>query len=53
VEGRCDADGSALDFARTSPGVGPLGNGYYIVFGGTQNGFATSGVTQYDPNGVE
>jgi len=41
-----------LDFARSSPGVGPLANGYFIVFGGTQNGFATSGVTQYDPNTV-
>jgi hypothetical protein len=41
-----------LDFARTSPGVGPLPNGYFVVFGGTQNGFATSAVTQYDPNTV-
>ena len=41
-----------LDFARTSPGEGPLGNGYYVVFGGMQNGFATSAVTQYDPNTV-
>ena len=39
-----------LDFARTSPGVGQLSNGYFIVFGGMQNGFATSAVTQYDPN---
>ncbi len=38
-----------LDFARSSPGVGPLPNGYYLVFGGLQNGFATSAVTQYDP----
>jgi hypothetical protein len=38
-----------LDFARTSPGVGPLPNGYFVVFGGTQNGFAISAVTQYDP----
>ena len=41
-----------LDFARSSPGVGPLPNGYFIVFGGSQNGFATSAVTQYDPNTV-
>jgi hypothetical protein len=41
-----------MDFARTSPGVGPLPNGYFVVFGGTQNGFATAGVTQYDPNTV-
>jgi hypothetical protein len=41
-----------LDFARTSPGVGPLPGGYFVVFGGTQNGFATSAVTQYDPNTV-
>jgi hypothetical protein len=41
-----------LDFARTSPGVGTLPNGYLIVFGGTENGFATSAVTQYDPNTV-
>ena len=41
-----------LDFARSSPGVGPLSNGYFIVFGGSQNGFATTGVTQYDPNTV-
>ena len=41
-----------LDFARSSPGVGPLPNGYFLVFGGTQNGFATSAVTQYDPNTV-
>src|SRR5262249_6195609 len=41
-----------LDFARSSPGVGTLPNGYLIVFGGTENGFATSAVTQYDPNTV-
>ena len=41
-----------LDFARTSPGVGLLSNGYSIVFGGSQNGFAISNVTQYDPNTV-
>jgi hypothetical protein len=41
-----------LDFARTGPGVGPLPSGYFLVFGGTQNGFATSAVTQYDPNTV-
>jgi hypothetical protein len=41
-----------LDFARFSPGVGTLPDGYFIVFGGTQNGFATSAVTQYDPNTV-
>jgi hypothetical protein len=41
-----------LDFARSSPGVGPLPNGYFILFGGLQNGFATSAVTQYDPNTV-
>jgi hypothetical protein len=41
-----------LDFARSSPGIGTLPNGYIIVFGGTQNGFATSAVTQYDPNTV-
>ena len=41
-----------LDFARSSPGAGPLPNGYFLVFGGTQNGFATSAVTQYDPNTV-
>jgi hypothetical protein len=41
-----------LDFARTSPGVGTLPNGYDIVFGGTENGFAISTVTQYDPNTV-
>jgi hypothetical protein len=39
-----------LDFARASPGVGVLPNGYDIVFGGTENGFAISTVTQYDPN---
>jgi hypothetical protein len=26
-----------FDFARSSPGAGPLSNGYFIVFGGTQN----------------
>jgi hypothetical protein len=41
-----------LDFARSSPGVGALPNGYFVVFGGLQNGFATSAVTQYDPNTV-
>ena len=41
-----------LDFARSSPGIGTLPNGYIIVIGGTQNGFATSAVTQYDPNTV-
>jgi N-acetylneuraminic acid mutarotase len=41
-----------LDFARTSPGVGTLPGGYVLVFGGTQNGFAISSVTQYDPNTV-
>ena len=41
-----------LDFARSSPGVEPLPNGYFVVFGGTQNGFAISAVTQYDPNTV-
>ena len=41
-----------LDFARSSPAVGTLPNGYYLVFGGTQNGFATAAVTQYDPNTV-
>ncbi len=41
-----------LDFARSSPGVGPLPNGYYLVFGGLQNGFATAAATQYDPNTV-
>jgi hypothetical protein len=40
-----------LDFARSSPGVGSLPNGYLVVYGGTQNGFASSAVTQYDPNG--
>jgi MBG domain/Kelch motif/Immunoglobulin domain/Galactose oxidase, central domain len=40
----------ALDFARTSPGAGPLPNGDYLVFGGSQNGFAIANVTQYDPN---
>ena len=42
----------SLDFARSGPGEGPLSNGYYLVYGGTQNGFATSAVTQYDPNTV-
>jgi hypothetical protein len=42
----------SLDFARSSPGVGTLPNGYILVFGGTQNGFATSAVLQYDPNTV-
>jgi hypothetical protein len=41
-----------LDFARSTPGVGPLPNGYFVVFGGTQNGYALSAVTQYDPNTV-
>ena len=41
-----------LDFARNSPGVGRLPNGYFVVFGGLQNGFATSAVTQYDPSTV-
>jgi hypothetical protein len=41
-----------LDFARSSPAVGPLPNGLFVVYGGTQNGFATSAVTQYDPNTV-
>lgn len=41
-----------LDFARSSPGVGPLPNGNFLVFGGLENGFATSAVTQYDPNTV-
>src|SRR6516165_2638957 len=41
-----------LDFARSSPGVGPLPNGYFIVFGGMENGYAISAVTQYDPNTV-
>src|SRR5262249_7989141 len=39
-----------LDFARSSPGAGTLPNGYVLVFGGTQNGFAISSVLQYDPN---
>jgi hypothetical protein len=39
-----------LDFARTSPGIGALPNGYVLVFGGTENGYAISSVTQYDPN---
>jgi hypothetical protein len=38
-----------LDFARSSPGVGPLSGGYYLVYGGTQNGYAIPSVTQYDP----
>jgi len=29
-----------------------LPNGYFLVFGGFENGFATSAVTQYDPNTV-
>jgi hypothetical protein len=41
-----------LDFARSSPGVGTLPSGLFLVYGGTQNGFATSAVTQYDPNTV-
>ncbi|HEV3263088.1 MAG TPA: kelch repeat-containing protein, partial [Gemmataceae bacterium] len=41
-----------LDFARSSPGVGTLPNGLFVVFGGTENGFAMAGVTQYDPNTV-
>jgi hypothetical protein len=41
-----------LDFARSSPGVGPLPNGLFLVFGGLENGFASSAVTQYDPNTV-
>jgi MBG domain/Kelch motif/Immunoglobulin domain/Immunoglobulin I-set domain/Galactose oxidase, central domain len=41
-----------LDFVRSSPGSGPLPGGYYILFGGLENGFATSAVTQYDPNTV-
>jgi hypothetical protein len=41
-----------LDFARSSPGVGPLPNGLFLIFGGLENGFATSAVTQYDPNTV-
>jgi hypothetical protein len=41
-----------LDFARSSPGVEPLPNGYFIVFGGMENGYAISAVTQYDPNTV-
>jgi hypothetical protein len=41
-----------LDFARSSPGVEPLPNGYFIVFGGMQNGYAISSATQYDPNTV-
>ncbi|HWB08540.1 MAG TPA: immunoglobulin domain-containing protein [Pirellulales bacterium] len=38
-----------LDFARNSPGVSSLPNGLFLVFGGLENGFATSAVTQYDP----
>jgi hypothetical protein len=41
-----------LDFARSSPGVAPLPSGYVLVFGGTQSGFATSSVSQYDPYGT-
>ena len=41
-----------LDFARSSPGVGSLPNGYLLVFGGSQAGTATDGVTQFDPNGA-
>jgi hypothetical protein len=41
-----------LDFARSSPGMEPLPNGYFIVFGGVQNGYAISSATQYDPNTV-
>jgi hypothetical protein len=41
-----------LDFARTSPGMGPLPGGYFLVFGGVENGYAISSVTQYDPNTV-
>jgi hypothetical protein len=41
-----------LDFARCSPGMGPLPNGYFLVFGGVENGYAISSVTQYDPNTV-
>jgi hypothetical protein len=41
-----------LDFARTSPGIGALPNGLVLVFGGTENGYAISNVTQYDPNTV-
>src|SRR6516162_3863493 len=41
-----------LDFARSSPGMGPLPNGYFLVFGGSENGYAISSVTQYDPNTV-
>jgi hypothetical protein len=41
-----------LDFARSSPGIGPLPNGYFLVFGGVENGYAISAVTQYDPNTV-
>jgi hypothetical protein len=41
-----------LDFARSAPGMGPLPNGDFLVFGGTENGYAISSVTQYDPNTV-
>jgi hypothetical protein len=41
-----------LDFARNSPGVAALPNGYFLIFGGMQNGYAISSVTQYDPNTV-
>jgi N-acetylneuraminic acid mutarotase len=41
-----------LDFARSSPGVGQLPNGYVLLFGGSENGYAISSVTQYDPNTV-
>lgn len=37
---------------ETSPGMGALPNGDILVFGGTQNGYATASVTQYDPNTV-
>ena len=46
------ATGEPLDFARTSPGMGPLPNGYFLVYGGMENGYAISSVTQYDPNTV-
>src|SRR5215469_15433139 len=41
-----------LDFARSSPGVGPLPGGLFLIFGGLENGFASSAVTQYDPHTV-
>jgi hypothetical protein len=41
-----------LDFSHLSPGVGLLPNGYYIVYGGMQNGLATAAATQFDPNTV-